>query len=61
LREKIWLRLFENRELRKIFESKREEIAGDCGKFHNDELHDLYFSPDIIGGKKYLQGSDGEI
>jgi hypothetical protein len=30
--------VFENRELRKLYELKREEVTGDSGKMHNDEL-----------------------
>jgi hypothetical protein len=33
--------------LRKIFGSKREE-HGSWRKLHNDELHNLYFSPNIV-------------
>jgi hypothetical protein len=41
------LRVFENRVLRKIFEPKRKE-DGSWRKLHNDELHDLYSSPNIV-------------
>jgi hypothetical protein len=41
------LRVFENRVLRKIFGPKREE-DGSWRKLHNDELHSLYTSPNII-------------
>jgi hypothetical protein len=41
------LRVFENRVLRKIFGPEREE-DGSWRKFHNDELHSLYFSPNIV-------------
>jgi hypothetical protein len=41
------LRVFENRVLRKIFGPKREE-AGSWRKLHNDELHNLYSSPNIV-------------
>jgi hypothetical protein len=34
--------------LRRIFGPKRDEVTGDCGKLHNEELHNLYSSPDII-------------
>jgi hypothetical protein len=34
--------------LRRIFEPKRDEIIGGWRKLHNEELHNLYFSPDII-------------
>jgi hypothetical protein len=47
LREEHRLRVFENRMLKKIFEPKREE-DGSWRKLHNDELHDLYFSPNIV-------------
>jgi hypothetical protein len=42
------LRVFENRVLRRIFGSKREEVTGSHRKLHNEELHDLYSSPSII-------------
>jgi hypothetical protein len=32
----------------RIFGPKRDEVAGDWKKLHNDELHNLYSSPDII-------------
>jgi hypothetical protein len=41
------LRVFENRVLRKIFGPKREE-DGSWRKLHNDELHGLYSSPNIV-------------
>jgi hypothetical protein len=40
--------VFENRVLRRIFGPKRNEVAGKLGKLHNEELHNLYSSPDII-------------
>jgi hypothetical protein len=46
LREKH--RLFENRMLRRIFGPRRNEVTGDWRKLHNDELHNLYSSPNII-------------
>jgi hypothetical protein len=39
------LRVFENRVLRKIFGPNREEAIGDWRRLHNEELHDLYSSP----------------
>jgi hypothetical protein len=39
------MRVFENRVLRRIFGTKRDEVTGDCRKLHNEELHNLYFSP----------------
>jgi hypothetical protein len=40
--------LFENRVLRRIFDQKRDEVMGDRRKLHNEELHNLYSSPNII-------------
>jgi hypothetical protein len=40
--------VFENRVLRRIFGRKRDEVAGDWRKLHNEELHNLYCSPSII-------------
>jgi hypothetical protein len=48
LREEHRLRVFENRVVRKIFGPKRDEVAGKWRKLHNEQLHDLYFSPSII-------------
>jgi hypothetical protein len=47
LGEEHRLRVFENRVLRKIFGPKREE-DGSWRNLHNDELHDLYSSPNIV-------------
>jgi hypothetical protein len=48
LREEHKLRISENRVLRKIFGPRREE-DGSWRKLHNDELHNLYSSPNIAG------------
>jgi hypothetical protein len=48
LREEHRLRVFENRVLRRIFGRKRDEVTGEWRKLHNEELHILYSSPDII-------------
>jgi hypothetical protein len=48
LREQHILRVFENRVLRRIFGLKRDEVMGEWRKLHNEELHNLYLSPDII-------------
>jgi hypothetical protein len=48
LREEHRLRVFENRVLRRIFGPKREE-DNSRRKLHNDELHSLYSSPNIVG------------
>jgi hypothetical protein len=47
LEEEHRLRVFENRVLRKIFGPKREE-DGPQRKLHNDEIHSLYSSPNIV-------------
>jgi hypothetical protein len=44
--------VFENRVLRRIFGPKRDEVTGEWGKVHNEELHNLYSSPDIISQVK---------
>jgi hypothetical protein len=48
LREERRLRVFENRLLRRIFGPKRDEVTGECRKLHNEELSDLYSSPNIV-------------
>jgi hypothetical protein len=48
LREEHRLRVFVNRVLRRIFGPKRDEVTGEWRKLHNEELHNLYSSPDII-------------
>jgi hypothetical protein len=40
--------VFENRVLRTIFASKRDEAIGGYRKLSNEELHNLYSSPSII-------------
>jgi hypothetical protein len=42
------LRMFENKVLRRLFGPKRDEVKGDWRKLHNEELHNLYCSSDII-------------
>jgi hypothetical protein len=48
LREEHRLRVFENTELRGIFGPKREAVAGGWRRLHNEELHNLYTSLNII-------------
>jgi len=40
--------VFENRVLRKIFEPKGDEVTGEERKLHNEELNDMYSSPNIV-------------
>jgi hypothetical protein len=42
------LRVFENRVLRRIFGPKRDEVTGERRKLLNEELHNLYSSPNVI-------------
>jgi hypothetical protein len=48
LREEHRLRVFENRVLRRIFGPRMDEVTEEWRKLHNEELHNLYSSPDII-------------
>jgi hypothetical protein len=48
LREERRLRVFENRVLRRIFGPKMDEVTGERRRLHNEELHDLYCSPNAI-------------
>jgi hypothetical protein len=68
--------VFENRVLRRIFGPKRDEVTGEWRKLHNEELHILYSSPNIIRkfksrrmmwaghvarmGEECVQGFDGK-
>jgi hypothetical protein len=42
-----FLSVFKNRVLRKIFGHKRDDVTGGWRKLLNEELHNLYSSPDI--------------
>jgi hypothetical protein len=48
LKEEHRFRVFENRVLRRIFGPEREKVAGGFKRLHNEELHNLYASPNII-------------
>ena len=48
LREECRLKVFENRMLRRIFGSKRDEVRGEWRRLHNEELYALFSSPNII-------------
>jgi hypothetical protein len=47
-REEQRLRVFENRVLRRIFGPKRDEATGEWRRLRNEELNDLYSSPNIV-------------
>jgi hypothetical protein len=40
--------VFESRVLRRIIGHKRDDVKREWRKLHNEELNDLYFSPNII-------------
>jgi len=47
-REEHRLKVFESRVLRKIFWCKWDEAGGDWRKINNEDLHGLYFSPNMF-------------
>ena len=48
LREERRLRVFENRVLRRIFGPKGNKVTGEWRKLLDEELNDLYCSPDVV-------------
>ena len=60
MKEERRLRVFESRVLRRVFGSKRDEVTGDWRKLHNEELNNLYSSPNIvrvIKSRSYMGGA----
>jgi len=48
LRKERKLRVFENMVLRRIFGPRRDEVTGKWRRLHNEDLNDLYSSPNIV-------------
>ena len=48
IKEEHRLRVFENRVLRRLFGLKRDGVTGEWRKLHDEELNDLYCSPNIV-------------
>jgi hypothetical protein len=48
LREERKLRVLENKVLRRIFGPRRDEVTGDWRRLHNEELNNMYSSPNIV-------------
>jgi hypothetical protein len=65
------LRVFEDRVLRRIFGSKRDEVTGEWRELHNEELNDLYCSSnyledqveknEMVGACRVYEGEDSCI
>jgi hypothetical protein len=53
LKEECRLRVFENKELKRIFGPKRDEVTVEWRKLHNEELNDQHSSPNIIRMSKW--------
>jgi len=48
LREERRLRVFESMVLRRLFGPRRDEVMVEWRRLHNEELNDLYSSPNIV-------------
>jgi hypothetical protein len=61
LREEHRLRVFENRVLRRIFGLKMGDVTGEWRKFHSEERHILYCSPNIRQIKSRRMRWEGHV
>jgi hypothetical protein len=57
LKEKHWLRVFENRALRRIFRLKEEEVTGKWSRLHSQEMGGACST--YIGEERCMQGFSG--
>ena len=57
LKEERRLRVFDNSIVGRIFEPKRDE-NGEWRRFHNEELHSFYRSPNIVSFKIIIKYRD---
>jgi hypothetical protein len=48
LREESRLSAFENSVFRRILGPRRDEVTGEWRKLHNEEINDLYSSPNVF-------------
>jgi hypothetical protein len=48
LREECRPKVFENRVLSRIIGPKRDKVTGEWRKLHNEEINDMYSSPNIV-------------
>jgi len=53
LREERKLRVFENMVLSRIFGTRREEVTVEWRRLHNENLYDLYSSPNVVRVRKW--------
>ena len=51
--------MFENRVLRRIFGANRDEVTREWRKLHNEELKDLYCSPNNVWGDQVEKNEMG--
>jgi hypothetical protein len=49
IKERAATKVFESRVLRRIFGTKRDKMIGGLRKCQNEELYNLYSSPNITG------------
>ena len=51
--------MFENMVLRRIFGPRRDEVTGEWRRLHNEELNDMYSSPNMVQGDKMEKNEMG--